>query len=114
MNNDINYYDEFFKSIENIPKNNSLFDKLPKILLIEILSYLELDEMGKIFRLSKSFLKLLCDEGNNTNILWKGFIQMESTESIEEKEIDEFLKEIEKTEYEKHLNKYSLYLKVNN
>jgi hypothetical protein len=100
--------EKFFEEIENA-KPESDFEKIPKVLLLKILNYLDLKNISKLFRLNKYFFKSLSNKQSSINQLWKSFTY---DQNIEENEIDKILKGISFTPFEKKINKFYLFLKV--
>eukprot|EP01091_Cochliopodium_minus_P011430 TRINITY_DN3237_c0_g2_i1.p1 TRINITY_DN3237_c0_g2~~TRINITY_DN3237_c0_g2_i1.p1 ORF type:complete len:297 (-),score=72.47 TRINITY_DN3237_c0_g2_i1:46-936(-) len=103
--------DKLFKDIGEI-KPSSPFELLPKLILIgEIFSYLNGKDILKIWTLNKYFLKLLCDNSNYTNQIWKRFLKNEGGLELEEIELDQYLKSFQKTAFETKMNRYCLLYK---
>ena len=101
--------EKLFEMKENQEK--SIIEKLPKILLAYLFSYLEIKEVAKVWTLNKFFLNLL-GESNCSKMVWKSIC--ENTIGIsEENEVKLFVGGIDKTEFEKRLNDYCLFFKHN-
>eukprot|EP01091_Cochliopodium_minus_P014016 TRINITY_DN466_c0_g2_i1.p1 TRINITY_DN466_c0_g2~~TRINITY_DN466_c0_g2_i1.p1 ORF type:complete len:313 (+),score=56.80 TRINITY_DN466_c0_g2_i1:329-1267(+) len=98
-----------FEKLENVTPSSD-FENLPKFILAKILCYLKPADISKIHIMNKYLLKLLVDNKNTSNIIWKSFLE-EGNENIGEIEIDEYLVNIQRNPYECRINKYSLYFK---
>ena len=102
--------EKIFLGIENSKASNQ-FESLPKVLLSKIFCYLDAKNITKVFVLNKFFLKIMTESSLSTNNTWKSFLERDG-EVINQIELSSFLKEIKKSEYEKKMNSYHLYFKV--
>ena len=88
----------------------NLYIQLNKTSLKEIVGWLDLRDLAKIWRLNKFFLCLISNS-NSANLIWKRVCEenglgLESTSSIQE-----FVDKLELNQFEKNLNLHCLFLK---
>eukprot|EP01091_Cochliopodium_minus_P007152 TRINITY_DN17078_c0_g1_i1.p1 TRINITY_DN17078_c0_g1~~TRINITY_DN17078_c0_g1_i1.p1 ORF type:complete len:282 (+),score=56.85 TRINITY_DN17078_c0_g1_i1:16-861(+) len=93
-----------------ITNPHSPLEKLPKLILHKIFANLDLIHVAKMMLLNKYFLQFLCNSTNlYSNQIWKDKIDIENR--VDGGEMDEILGQIEKTSYDKKMNKHYLYIK---
>ena len=102
--------EKIFLGIENSKASNQ-FESLPKVLLSKIFCYLDAKNITKVFVLNKFFLKIMTESSLSTNNTWKSFLERDG-EVIDQIEIENYLKVLKTTDYEKKMNSYHLYFKV--
>ena len=96
-------------------KPQSDFEKLPKNILAEIMSFLEPKEISNMWRLNKFFFSLITDSTCSI-ILWRKiccrFYDDQTSQELHlENNIDQFLVNIILTPFEEKLNRYCLFFK---
>ena len=99
-------FERAFKS-----KASNQFENLPKYLLSKIIGYLEKENVIKMFLLNSFFLKIMSENSNATNLIWKTFLPQD----LNQEELSlSIKKEIRFTPFEEKMNSIYLLFKVEN
>ena len=93
---------------------SSEIEKLPKVLLSQILTYLPMKELAKMIRLNKYFLNLiLLKDQIHSKKLWKTLFVKEVGD-VDESILERECEEMKKDQFESFIDKYYLIIKYDN